>query len=218
MSFREFENVKKDFAFTQDVLRIEMIDFVELHLTIVDLSRLISIVNDEQTKNDVQVIQNMIDFYLTNSRTIILVMMQINNDIVNQNIIQKSRRFDSTSERTMRIIIKSNLINKETKRRIVRLIKNENIIKLKLDFFLVRNSTFSKLAIAITIKQRLTIENQYFQFLSWKEKTLNANRVEIASLQRFLQNLLKQHIERELSKIREEIKHIMQKLNKKSLY
>ena len=166
MSFREFENVKKDFAFTQDVLRIEMIDFVELHLTIVDLSRLISIVNDEQTKNDVQVIQNMIDFYLTNSRTIILVMMQINNDIVNQNIIQKSRRFDSTSERTMRIIIKSNLINKETKRRIVRLIKNENIIKLKLDFFLVRNSTFSKLAIAITIKQRLTIENQYFQFLS----------------------------------------------------
>ena len=56
MSFREFENVKKDFAFTQVVFRIEMIDFIELHLTIVDLSKLISIVNDEQTKNDVQVI------------------------------------------------------------------------------------------------------------------------------------------------------------------
>ena len=192
-----------------------MIDSVELHLTVVDLSELISVANDEQTENDVQVIQSMIDFYLTNSRTIILAVMQANNDIANQDIIQKSRRFDSTGERTMRIITKPNLINKETEKRIARLIKNEDIIKLRVGLFLVRNSIPSELATAITAKQRLAIENQYFQFSPWKEEALSADRVEVESLQRFLQKLLKQHIERELPRVREEIKYIMNRLKQK---
>ena len=65
-----------------------------LHLTVVDLPGLISVANDEQTEDDVRTVQDLVDSYVANPRTIILAVVQANNDIANQGIIQKSRRFD----------------------------------------------------------------------------------------------------------------------------
>ena len=61
-------------------------------------------------------------------------------------------------------------------------------------------------------KQRMVIENQYFQSSPWKEEALSADLVGVASLQRFLPKLLEQHIERELPRVREEIKDIINRL------
>lgn len=212
MGLRGFGGVEEDPAFTQDVLRIEVTGPVGLHLAVVDLPGLISVANEEQTEFDVQTVQNMVDSYLTNARTIILAVVQANNDIANQGIIQKSRRLDPAGERTVGIITKPDLINKGTEKRIARLAKNEDTTKLRLGFFLVRNPTPSELATAITAKQRLAIEDQYFRSSPWKEEKLSSDRVGVAALQRFLQKLLEQHIERELPKVREEIKHIIKRL------
>ena len=154
----------------------------------------------------------MVDSYLTNARTIILAVVQANNDIANQGIIQKSRRFDPAGERTVGIITKPDLINQGTEKRIARLAKNEDTTKLRLGFFLVRNPTPSELATAITTKQRLAIEDQYFRSSPWKEENLSLDRVGVAALQRSPQKLLEKHIERELPKVREEIKHIIKRL------
>ena len=111
----------------------------------------------------------------------------------------------------MGIITKPDLINEGTERRIARLAKNEDTTKLRLGFFLVRNPTPSELAGAITSTQRRAIEDRYFRSSPWKEQALRADHVEIESLQRFLQQLLDQHIERELSKVREEIRNLIQR-------
>lgn len=66
-----------------------------------DLPGLISVANEEQTEADVKIIQDMVDSYLTNLRTIILAVVQANNDIANKGIIQKSRRFGPAGERTV---------------------------------------------------------------------------------------------------------------------
>lgn len=211
MGLRGFEGAEKGPAFTQDVLRIEVTGPVGLHLTVVDLPGLISVANEEQTDDDVEIVQSMVDSYLTNPRTIILAVVQANNDIANQGIIQKSRRFDPAGERTVGIITKPDLINKGTENRIARLAKNEDTTKLRLGFFLVRNPTPSELASAITTKQRRTIEDRYFQSSPWKEQALSPDRVGIESLQRYLQGLLDQHIERELPKVREEIRQLMKR-------
>ena len=50
----------------------------------------------------------------------------------------------------MRIIIKSKLINEGTQKRIALLIKNEDTTKIKLNFFLVKNSTTLELKNEIT--------------------------------------------------------------------
>ena len=46
---------------------------------------------------------------------------------------------------------------------------------------------------------------------SWKEQALKMDRVGFISFRTNLQNLLDQHIERELSKVREEIRKLMTK-------
>ena len=212
MGLRGFEGVAEGPAFAQDVLRIQVNGPVGLHLTIVDLPGLISVANEEQSEDDVQIVQKMVDSYLANSRTIILAVVQASNDIANQGIIQKSRRFDLAGERTVGIITKPDLINRGTEERIARLAKNRDTTKLRLGFFLVRNPTPSELRNALTLKQRRAIEDQYFQSSPWKEQALTADRVGVASLQRFLQELLDQHIERELPKVREEIRQMLKKI------
>ena len=87
---------------------------------------------------------------MANPRTIILAVVQVNNDIANQGIIQKSRRFDQVGERTVGVITKPDLINEGTQKRIALLAKNEDTTKLKLGFFLVKNPTPSELKSGIT--------------------------------------------------------------------
>ena len=111
----------------------------------------------------------------------------------------------------MGIITKPDLINEGTQKRIALLAKNEDTTKLKLGFFLVKNPTPSELKNGITSDQRRRAENRYFQSSPWKEQALTMERVGVMSLQKFLQNLLDQHIERELPKVREEIRNLMEK-------
>ena len=163
MGIRGFEDVQEGPAFTSDVLRIEVTGPVGLHLTVVDLPGLISVTNDEQTEDDVRTVQDLVDSYVANPRTIILAVVQANNDIANQGIIQKSRRFDQVGERTVGIITKPDLINEGTQKRIALLAKNEDTTKLKLGFFLVKNPTPPELKNGITSDQKRRAENRYFQ-------------------------------------------------------
>ena len=97
---------------------------------------------------------------MTNPRTIILAVVQANNDIANQDIIQKSRRYDQAGERTVGIITKPDL-NEVMQKRIALLAKNEDTTKLKLWVFLI--PTPSELESGITSEQRRKAENRYFQ-------------------------------------------------------
>ena len=126
---------------------------------------------------------------MANPRTIILAVVQANNDIASQGIIQKSRRFDQVGERTVEVITKPDLINEGTQKRIALLAKNEDTTKLKLGFFLVKNPTPSELENGITSDQRRRAENRYFQSSPWKEQALTIERVGAMLLQKFLQNL-----------------------------
>ena len=211
MGIRGFGDVKEGPAFAEDVLRIEVLGPVGLHLTVVDLPGLISVANEEQTEDDVQIVQGLVDSYVANPRTIILAVVQAGNDIANQGIIQKSRRVDKAGQRTVGVITKPDLINQGTEKRIALLAKNLDTTKLKLGYFLVKNSTPTELASGITPEQRQRGEVHYFQSSLWKEQALSMDRVGILSLRSYLQSLLDQHIERELPKVREEVKLLMKK-------
>lgn len=211
MGIRGFGDVKEGPAFAEDVLRIEVLGPVGLHLTVVDLPGLISVANEEQTEDDVQTVQGLVDSYVANPRTIILAVVQAGNDIANQGIIQKSRRVDKAGQRTVGVITKPDLINQGTEKRIALLAKNLDTTKLKLGYFLVKNPTPTELASGITPEQRQRGEVHYFQSSPWKEQALSMDRVGILSLRSYLQSLLDQHIERELPKVREEVKLLMKK-------
>ena len=163
MGIRGFGDVKEGPAFAENVLRIEVLGPVGLHLTVVDLPGLISVANEEQTEDDVQIVQGLADSYVANPRTIILAVVQAGNDIANQGIIQKSRRVDKAGQRTVGVITKPDLINQGTEKRIALLAKNLDTTKLKLGYFLVKNPTPTELASGITPEQRQRGEVHYFQ-------------------------------------------------------
>ena len=173
MGVRGFGDVVEGPAFAEDVLQIEVSGPVSLHLTVVDLPGLISVANEEQTENDVQTVQSLVDSYVANPRTIILAVVQANNDIANQGIIQKSRRVDKAGQRTVGIITKPDLINAGTEKRIALLARNQDTTKLKLGYFLVKNPTPTELANGIPPEQRQKSEIQYFQSSPWKEQALS---------------------------------------------
>jgi len=136
--------------------------------------------------------------------------VQASNDIANQGIIQKSRRFDKQGQLTVGITTKPDLINTGTEKRIAMLAKNQDTTKLQLGFFLVKYPTPAELSQTITVEHRQRNENRYFQASPWKEQGLSPDRVGIVSLRACLQNLLDHHIERELPKVRVEIRKMMQ--------
>ena len=196
-------------AFSEDVLRIEVSGPVKLHLTVVDLPGIIVNPNEEQNDEDVKTVHRLVDKYVASPRTIILAVVQAGNDIANQPIIQKSRSVDKAGQRTVGIITKPDLINKGTEKRIALLAKNQDTTKLKLGYFLVKNPTPTELEEGISQEQRQISELSYFQSEPWKSTALSKDRVGVLALRDFLQTLLDQHIEREMPKVREEIKKLL---------
>lgn len=209
MGLRGYSESADGPSFAEDVLRIEVTGPIGLHLSVVDLPGIILVPNEEQTEHDVAMVHSLVDKYIANPRTIILAVVQAGNDIANQSIIMKSRIVDPDGERTVGIITKPDLINEGSQKRIALLAKNQDTTKLKLGYFLLKNPTPKELESHISPQERKDKELAFFQSSPWKEQDLDMDRVGIRSLQLFLQQLLDQHIERELPKVRDEIRTLM---------
>lgn len=114
----------------------------------------------EDPHADVALVESLVDRYLESSRTIILAVVQANNDTANQSIIKRARMFDRTGQRTVGIITKADIINVGTKGRIALLANNEDTTKLKLGYFLLKNPSPSELEAGMTIDERKRTEVQ----------------------------------------------------------
>lgn len=151
------------------------------------------------------------DGYISDRRSIILAVVQAGNDIANQSIIKKSRSFDKDGERTVGIITKPDLINQGSEKRIVLLPSNKDTTELKLGFFLVKNPAPNELTKGITPQQRQKDEIQYFHTPPWKEQSLDPARLGIVALRTYLQQLFDRHIEKELPKVRHDVRELLHK-------
>lgn len=209
MGLRGYGNNDQGPSFVEDVLQIKVTGPSGLHLSIVDLPGLISTPSEEQTEEDMKTVHRIVDSYLENPRTIVLAVVQASNDIANQGIIRKSKKFDRAGQRTVGIITKPDLINVGAEGRIAALAKNQDSTRLELGFFLLKNPTPREREDKVTQKQRSGNELRYFQCSPWKEQSLDPLRVGINNLKTFIQDLLDQHIERELPKVRDDIKSII---------
>lgn len=92
MGLRGYGDSNDGEAFGEDVLRIKVVGPTGLHLSIVDLPGLISTASEEQTDQDVETVQRLVDTYIEKPRTIIICVVQASNDIANQSIVRKSKQ------------------------------------------------------------------------------------------------------------------------------
>jgi hypothetical protein len=193
-------------AFAPDALRIEITGPTGLHLSVVDLPGLIAVATEEQSEDDIDAVHSMITSYLESSRTIILAVVQAGNDMANQAILKLARIYDPEGQRTVGIITKTDLINRGAEVGIALAAKNQASFKLELGFFLLKNPSPLERKDGLSMRKRSELELQFFATPRWKEQDLDMDRVGTDKLCVFLQHLLDAHIERELPKVRDEMK------------
>ncbi|KAK2031929.1 vacuolar sorting protein VPS1 [Colletotrichum zoysiae] len=209
MGIRGFTDSLNDPAFASDVLRIEVTGPIGLQLSVVDLPGLISVSNEEQSEADVEAVHDMVRSYLSSTRTIILAVVQASNDIANQGIIKIAREYDQEGQRTVGIITKPDLINAGNEDKLAKIAKNQDSIKLKLGFFLLKNPSPAEMKALGAKLNRSELETKFFTAPAWKSQGLDMTRVGIENLKVFLQELLDEHLEKELPKVKVEIRRVL---------
>ena len=93
-------------SFSKDLLRVEVSGPDRPHLTIVDLPGLIHSETKKQSASDVGLVQDVVQSYMKEPRSIILAVVSAKNDYANQIVLKLAREADKNGNRTLGIITK----------------------------------------------------------------------------------------------------------------
>jgi hypothetical protein len=189
-------------AFARDVLSIEISGPDRPQLTLVDLPGLIHSENKAQSRDDVQLVWDLVEQYISNPRTIILAIVSAKNDYANQIILKQAREFDKKGTRTLGIITKPDDLHPDSgnETAFISLAKNEDIF-FALGWHVLKNRGFTNRH--HSFEQRNQSERAFFSKGNWQK--LPPDMLGIEPLRARLSNLLFRHIKQELPKLREEL-------------
>ncbi|KAJ5193199.1 hypothetical protein N7449_009341 [Penicillium cf. viridicatum] len=113
-------------AFSNDLLRVKVSGPNRPYLTIVDLPGLIYSETRQQSAADVQLVQDVVQLYIGEPRSVILVVVSAKNDFANQIVLRLARDADPSGNRTLGVISKPDTLvpGSESEASFVSLAKN----------------------------------------------------------------------------------------------
>ncbi|KAF4772632.1 hypothetical protein HAV15_011069 [Penicillium sp. str.  len=116
-------------AFSNDLLRVEVSGPDRPHLTIVDLPGLIHSETRQQSAADVQLVQDVVQSYMSEPRSVILAVVSAKNDFANQIVLRLAREADPSGNRTLGVISKPDMLvpGSESEASFVSLAKNQDV-------------------------------------------------------------------------------------------
>ncbi len=163
MSISASERVRanEQSIFFDDVFRIELCDSAKSHLSVIDVSEIFRIIIEgliiEENKS---LMKRMMRRYIENSRTIILVVLAANVDIATTEILDMTAKINSSEQRTLKILTKLDLVDKEAEQDIIDLVRDRKN-KLKLEYCVVRNREKQKRN--ATLIERHRVKSEFFK-------------------------------------------------------
>ena len=198
-------------AFAKDVLSIEISGPNRPQLTLVDLPGLIHSENKSQTREDVELVSELVSQYISNPRTIILPIISAKNDYANQIILQRARDADPEGARTLGIITKPDDLypGSENEAAFIDLANNKDIF-FKLGWHVLKNRGFKERD--YTFAERNRSETKFLSSGKWS--TLHRDCVGIEPLRVRLSQLLFRHIKRELPRLRKDLNEKLEETEK----
>lgn len=195
-------STSKSRAFARDVLSIEIGGRSRPQLTLVDLPGLVQTETRGVTEEDVQLVTEITDRYISQPRTICLAVVSATNDYANQGILKKVRKVDPEGDRTLGIITKPDRLSpgSGSEQSFLDLARNEDIF-FKLGWHVLKNRSYEEGS--SSFEQRNVSEINYFRRSNFS--TLPKECVGIASLRSRLSQLLFDHVKQELPTLRKEL-------------
>lgn len=193
-------------AFSRDILSIEIEGPSRPQLTLVDIPGLIQTDTKGVTKDDVQLVSQITDQYISRSRTICLAVVSASNDYSNQKILAKVRDVDPDGQRTLGIITKPDIppAGSGTEAAFLELARNDDV-KFSLGWHVLKNRKYEERG--YSLQQRKDAEDVFFRTTNWK--TLPDHCRGIDALRTRLSHLLFEHVREELPKLREDLENAL---------
>ncbi|KAK1143992.1 hypothetical protein N8T08_005901 [Aspergillus melleus] len=190
-------------AFSNDILRVEISGPDRPHLTIVDLPGLIHSETKQQSAADVQLVQNVVQTYMRQPRSVILAVVSAKNDYANQIVLRLARDADKSGDRTLGVITKPDTLveGSETQRMFISLARNQDV-HFRLGWHALKNMDSDHGM--FSLEERDLQECEFFTTGAWSEMT--PSLVGISSLRTRLSKVLLRQIAAELPSLIEDIK------------
>ncbi|XRM46529.1 hypothetical protein ABZX51_009561 [Aspergillus tubingensis] len=191
-------------AFSNDLLRIEVSGPDRPHLTIVDLPGLIHSETKQQSAADVQLVQNVVQSYMKEPRSVILAVISAKNDYANQIVLRLARDADKSGDRTLGVITKPDTLvsNSESEKMFISLANNRDV-EFRLGWHTLRNMDSDEGS--WTLAERDRKEHEFFSKGAWAD--MSPSCVGINSLRNRLSKVLLRQIAAELPSLIDEIKN-----------
>ena len=163
-------------------------------LTVIDLPGIVRTETSERGVRVIKHINNLINHYLEEDRTIILAIIPANQDIATIDILERARIVDPAGERTIGVLTKPDLIGPGNEQEVVAVLRN--IRKpLKLGFVMVKNRSQAQVEEGLSCQTVADDEETFFQnhpTFSCLDQRLLGSRNLASSLARLLIQRIKQ--------------------------
>ncbi|KIL93924.1 hypothetical protein FAVG1_02486 [Fusarium avenaceum] len=189
-------------AYYEDILRIELTGPDQPHLTMVDLPGLYAVENKKQSYNDVKIVHDMVERYMSRPRSIILTVVSAKYEYVLQKVTQMAKNADPSGLRTMGLITKPDTLDvgSPSEDSYVRLAQNLEA-ELQLGWHVLKNRNFEERD--VTSAQRDDIEKEFFSRGLWN--SIDSSHCGVAALKIRLSRVLKDQILVQLPNLQKDV-------------
>lgn len=120
-------------------MRLQISGPDEDHLSVIDVPGIFrNTTPGLTTKEDKEMVREMVESYMENPRSIMLTVVPANVDIATQEIIEMAREQDPHGERTIGVITKPDLVDKGAESKVIDILEGRTM-PMKLGWILVRN-------------------------------------------------------------------------------
>ncbi|KFY44146.1 hypothetical protein V495_03615 [Pseudogymnoascus sp. VKM F-4514 (FW-929)] len=188
-------------TFSADVFKIELSGPDRENLSIIDIPGIFRTATDGvTTKDDIDLVKNMVSGWIQDERTIILAVVAANVDIATQEILTMAEKADPKGLRTLGVLTKPDLVDDGAEHQVIDLVMGKRN-KLKLGYCIVRNRSQKELDTDSDSRTRK--ERSFFSTDPWS--SLPKDRVGVDALKSRLQDLLSEIVQREFPKIKRQI-------------
>jgi hypothetical protein len=184
-------------TFSEDVLRLEVSGPSQEHFSVIDVPGIFKRTTQGMTtKEDIALVDQMVHGYMSNPRSVMLIVVPCNVDIATQEILERAEDLDPEGIRTLGVLTKPDLIDQGGEGAVVDLLE-ERKHRLRLGWHLLRNPGQSDLNAG---RCRHAIEAEFFtKKAPWN--SLDKEKLGVQALRVRLQAILEDHIRREFPKV-----------------
>lgn len=184
-------------TFSQDVLQLEVCGSKEEHFSVIDVPGIFMRETEGvTTEEDRGMVYNMVEAYVSNSRSVILAVTPACQDPATQTILTMAKKHEPEGTRTLGVLTKPDQVEDGAEESIMKLVRGE-AHKLKLGWYMVKNLSQKELSAG---QDRDEFERNWFRSTApWNK--LDSAKVGIDALTKKLKDVLTKLTKDEFPKV-----------------